>query len=195
MKRSLVLIGVLSLLLVSCRGNKQVVTYLDCGSVLFVAVQDNHSMVVLAVPGTLVQGYSEELKSPRFAAVEALTGLAPDYNIQATEALYEEVKALSTTLVVNREGIERTAVDDQMRIDAILGSASGLRKTNFAATLATLSGFEDPLGLLEQIKRILVLDLGTVFAANENNDWESMRQFLGVYLEGVLQFQRRSMTE
>lgn len=194
MKRSVV-IALAMLLLASCNTSKPQVMYLDYGSTFLVAIQDKESLVVLSFPNSLVEGLKGGQEIGRFEALDRLTLLQPGSKISLPPGMYDQLKEYSTTLVVNQTGAERTAVNDCMRLQAIVGNASGLRKTAFAATLATMTGMADPLGSLEPMKRILVLDMGEVFELNELNDWESMRQFFHVYLEGVLQFQRRSMTE
>lgn len=152
---------------------------------------ENDHLAVLLLPQTVVDGYAAFAQlDPAMAAVN-LVGLASS---SATRIKGDELAAfsgLAVTLAVTAKGVEEAQVDAQLCLEALTDGAPYLRKTLLADTLASITGQNDPFGVLETVKQATVFDMRTSLALSQNTDWEHMKAYLRRYVEEIRRFQRK----
>jgi hypothetical protein len=157
-----------------------------------VSWKERESLAVLILPLDLVEGYAGYTQLETGMALEHLIGLPAIQTWESTSQALSQARDLTTTLACTTTAKSRDEVDDQSRVEALVGGAGYLRKTGLADTLIAITGFSDPFSLLSGIRQVSVYDLRAAFTLPKAIDWKYVESYLNLYVEEVLRYQRRS---
>ena len=175
-------------LLIGCKADGIEAWYGFFDTETMVLIHSGDSLLVLELPDSLVQGYMMHVQMDRMQALSEMLQLPSGSSFGTNETNLATLRELTTTLVCETLGVDRTTVTAEQRLQVLKKHASVLRKTGFVDTLEKLTGFSGGLELLEDVKYCHAYDVGQFITMETSNDWEALTAYLRQWLAGALLF-------
>ncbi|WP_320127931.1 hypothetical protein [uncultured Sphaerochaeta sp.] len=165
------------------------------GSEAIVLLEKGSSLIVLSIPPDLVDGYAQYVGLDRQSAVQTLVGFPSDGMFGTNRENLARLRELTEILAVETLGVSKGMVTDQIRLDALVGSARVLRKTALPDTLQRLSGLDSILDRILDVKYCHAYDLGQFITIDAKTDWEALGLYIRQWLaEALLLDLRRNIS-